>query len=243
LFAFLLNLLLQQWAMVLLGRGLHRPVTGTIFELVRMTPNLLATLTLFKKGPQRFSVTPKGRTGQLRQRISPPRILTWVLAASCVAAVVFLLRISGLGLGHYPEVWVAYGAAFWLCFNAWLVWLAISRVKSMRFASEVRRSVRFPTDFRASLDGQACRVVNASLNGVRVLIADPTKAPDYTGFQLGQTYTLTVELGSLTASFQMVLKLVKAEPENGGYALGGDFLCDQFIERAALSRSIFALPN
>jgi cellulose synthase (UDP-forming) len=243
LFAFLLNFLLQQWAMVLLGRGMHRPLMGTIFELVRMTPNLLATLTLFKKGPQRFSVTPKGRTGQLRQRVSPPRILVWVLAASCVAAVVFLLRISGFGLGRYPEVWVAYGAAFWLCFNAWLVWLAICRVKSTRFASEVRRSVRFPTDFRAALNGQECKVVNASLNGVRLIIADPTKGPDYTGFQLGQTYTLTIELGSFITGFKLTVKLIKADPESGGYALGGDFLCDQFMERAALSRFIFTRPD
>jgi hypothetical protein len=159
-----------------------------------------------------------------------------------VAAVVFLLRISGFGLGHYAEVWVAYGATFWLCFNAWLVWLAISRVKSTRFASEVRRSVRFPTDFRAALNGQECKVVNASLNGVRLVIPAQA-APEYTGFQPDQVYTLTIELGPLTASFKMILKLLKAEPESSSYALGCDFVRGQFSERAALSQFIFSRTN
>lgn len=239
LFAFLLNYLLQQWAMILLGRGMYQPLTGTIFELVRLTPNLLATLTLFKKGPQRFLVTPKGRTGQLRQRIAPPRIFRWALGASGVAVVVFILRLEGHLMGHYSDVWVAYGAGFWLIFNSWLVWLAVRRVKSLRYASEVRRSVRFVTDLTGSLEGQKCTVQNASLNGVRLFISKANMALVPGNYQEGQTNNLTIKVDLVKIDLKVVLRLVDVDPNTGDCSLGCAFLNGQFYERAALSRSIF----
>ncbi len=242
LFAFMLNYLLQQWAMILLGRGMHQPISGTIFELVRMTPNLLATLTLFKKGPQRFSVTPKGRTGKRREQISPPRLLMWVLEASCVASIVFLMKINGFLLGHYSQEWVAYGAVFWLIFNAWLVWLAVSRVRSMRYASEVRRSVRFVTNLDGVVDGQECKVQNASLNGVKLVIAKQDKA--LAGdFKEGQTHNLTINLLQKNINLKVALQMITVDAKTGEVYLGCDFLTGQFTERAILSHVIFTAPK
>jgi cellulose synthase (UDP-forming) len=241
--AVMVNYLLQQWAMFRLGRGLYHPLSGTIFELVRMTPTLLATLALFKRGPQRSLVTPKGRTHKQRRRVSTPRPLVAVLAASGLALVVFGMRLGGLRLAPYAVDWLAYGALGWLAFNTGLVGLAVGRVKSKQFASEVRRSVRFLTDFPASLSGLECQVVNASLNGVRLVVPGLAAAPDFADYQPGQVYTLKVELGPVPVSFKVVLKLLKAEPESGGYALGCDFVRGQFSERAALARFIFTRPN
>ena len=48
----------QQAALYLLGRGAYRPLLSILFELVRMTPNLVATLTLVVRRAPHFSVTP-----------------------------------------------------------------------------------------------------------------------------------------------------------------------------------------
>ena len=241
LVAFLLNYFFQQWSMVLLGRGMHKPIKGTIFELVRMTPNIMATLTLFKKGPQRFSVTPKGRTGQHRQPIAPPRILLWVLASSSLAGFIFLLKLTGL-LETYSEVWVAYGAFFWLIFNSWLVWLAVKRVKSIRFASEVRRSVRFSTDLAASLGGLKVRVQNVSLTGVRLLAPFQDHALA-TAFQKGQVHILTINLEGARLTLKVVIKSVASDPEKKTDFLGCEFISGQFQERSILSSTLFNAPE
>ncbi|MGI8657600.1 MAG: glycosyltransferase family 2 protein, partial [Candidatus Limnocylindria bacterium] len=52
---------LQQAALYMLGRGAYRPILSVVFDLVRMSPNFVATLTLFTSKTPRFKVTPKGR--------------------------------------------------------------------------------------------------------------------------------------------------------------------------------------
>ena len=63
-FAFGTQFILGQLALRVLSRGCHRPVLSILFEFVRMTPNLLATLTLFRSRAVTFRVTPKGRVGR-----------------------------------------------------------------------------------------------------------------------------------------------------------------------------------
>jgi cellulose synthase/poly-beta-1,6-N-acetylglucosamine synthase-like glycosyltransferase len=239
--AFLLNYFFQQWSMVLLGRGMHKPISGTIFELVRMTPNIRATLTIFKKGPQRFSVTPKGRTGQHRQRIAPPRILLWVLASSSLAGFIFLLNLIGF-LKTYSNVWVAYGAFFWLIFNSGLVWLAIKRVKSISFASEVRRSVRFSTDLAAGLGGLKVRIQNVSLTGVR-LVTSLQITGFAEAFQKEQVHILVTNLDHTNVTLKVVIKSIAADSEKNAVFLGCEFLPGQFQERSILSKTLFNAPE
>ena len=80
--AFGANFVLGQLALRVLSRGCHRPVLSVVFEFVRMTPNLLATLTLLTNRRAAFRVTPKGRTADGRRPTHVPRPLKVVLGLS-----------------------------------------------------------------------------------------------------------------------------------------------------------------
>ena len=76
---------LQQVALYLLGRGAYRPVLSIVFDLVRMSPNFLATLSLFVPRTPRFRVTPKGRIAADRGRVAAPAMLRVMDALTGVA--------------------------------------------------------------------------------------------------------------------------------------------------------------
>jgi cellulose synthase (UDP-forming) len=159
---------LQQAALYLLGRGAYRPILSVIFDLVRMTPNLAATLTLLRPRRPRFMVTPKGRMAARRGRVETPKPLRAVLGISVVAAIVFVLAQLGALPIRYEAEWAARGAFAWLVVNAVLVWLAIGRVRSLRYAAERRSSVRFALDLAGSVDGVDVTVQDVSVGGALV---------------------------------------------------------------------------
>ena len=134
---------LQQAALYLLGRGAYRPILSIVFDLVRVSPNFLATLTLFSSRTPRFRVTPKGRMAANRGRIEAPVMLRAAFAACFVGATVYVLHLLGVFSITYVSEWAAAGAFFWLVVNAALVWIAARRVRSLRFAAERRSAVRF----------------------------------------------------------------------------------------------------
>ena len=84
---------LQQAALYLLGRGAYRPILSIVFDLVRMSPNFLATLNLFTSRKPRFRVTPKGRMAADRGRIEAPVMLRAAFAACFVGATVYVLHL------------------------------------------------------------------------------------------------------------------------------------------------------
>jgi cellulose synthase (UDP-forming) len=175
--AFGLTYGLQQLAMYRLGRGSYRPLLSTIFELVRMTPNLSATLTLLVPRTPRFAVTPKGRTADdVRGRVAPPAPLAAILWLSLVAAVVYALALLHVMPINYPYAWVAGGAFVWLAVNAGLIWLAIRRVRSLRFAAERRSAVRFAVDRPGWVDGEPIAVQDVSVGGVLLAADEPLVA-------------------------------------------------------------------
>jgi cellulose synthase (UDP-forming) len=175
---FLLTFVIQRAALRLLSRGYFQESLQIVFEIVRMTPNLLATLTLVRRKPHTFRVTPKGRVGDERHRIGPPSILYSLVALSLFTAVWFVLTLAGLSGMTYEEPWVAYGAAFWLVFNGVFVIKAIRRVRSPRFATERRAGVRFDTELDGVLGGVPCRVLDLSLNGARVSVDRGAAIPE-----------------------------------------------------------------
>jgi len=168
--AFGVTFLIQRVALALLGRGFAPQGISTVFELVRMSPNLRATLTLFRPGGRAFKVTPKGRVGDERTRTQVPKLLSAALVVSLVAAVWFALSAAGRTPLSYDEPWAAYGAAFWLGVNALFVLAAIRRIRSERFAGERRASVRFDVTMPGRLDGGACRIHDISLTGAKVAV-------------------------------------------------------------------------
>jgi cellulose synthase (UDP-forming) len=228
--AFLVTFGLQQLAMRMLSRGYHRPVLSVIFELVRMTPNLVATLGLFTRRRAPFVVTPKGRTGDGRTAVHAPTLLVWVAALSAVTAGWFLLTISGLTPVRYAVPWAAYAAMVWLIVNAALVGIAIRRVRALRYAHERRASVRFELDIDGELEDEPARVRDLSLTGARVEMRHAV---------VGTAPMLEVRLGGTAISLRTHVRSYRGEPNEPG-VYGLEFAPGQHAALAALALALFA---
>jgi cellulose synthase/poly-beta-1,6-N-acetylglucosamine synthase-like glycosyltransferase len=179
--AFGISFALQRAAIIMLARGRAPQVLTSVFEMVRMVPNLRATLTLLGRRARRFEVTRKGRMADGRTDRPVPALLMTLLAASVVAGAWFGLTAAGYTPVTYGEPWAAYGAAGWLVANAVLLWLAIRRIRAERFSGERRASVRFDVDLAGTLAGQPCRVLDLSLTGARVVLPRGSGPSGYDG--------------------------------------------------------------
>jgi cellulose synthase (UDP-forming) len=229
--AFLATYGLQQLAMYRLGRGAYRPVLSTVFELVRMTPNLSATLSLLLPRTPRFSVTPKGRTaGDDRGRMGAPAPLVAVLGLSFVAAAVYALTLLGALPITYRYGWAAAGAFIWLAVNAVLVWRAIRRVRSLRFAAERRSAVRFAVDRPGWVDGEPISVQDVSVGGVLLASSEPLLERD--------AHLVSFDLDSgITSLWATVRSTRRAASGELHYAM--EFEPGQHTARAELMRAVF----
>jgi cellulose synthase (UDP-forming) len=166
---------LQQAALYLLGRGAYRPILSIVFDLVRMSPNFLATLSLFSARTPRFRVTPKGRIASRRGRIEAPVMLRAVFGACVVGAFVYVLHLLGAFRIPYASELAAAGAFLWLVVNASLVWIAAQRVRSLRFAAERRSAVRFAVDVPGSVDRIEAQVQDISVGGALLAVDRPVR--------------------------------------------------------------------
>ena len=171
--------LLSQLSLRVLSRGCHRPVLSILFEFVRMTSNLLATTTLVTNRRATFQVTPKGRTGAGRHPTHVPRPLTAILGLTVVAVAWYALTLLGATPIHYTVPWAVHAAFAWMLVNVTLVWLAIRRVRSPRYAAERRSSVRFATELVARLDGVDATVRDVSLTGARIEMPMETEPSEH----------------------------------------------------------------
>jgi cellulose synthase/poly-beta-1,6-N-acetylglucosamine synthase-like glycosyltransferase len=227
--AFGATLMVQQLALRALSRGCHRPVLSTMFELVRMSPNLRATLTLVTGGRPRFAVTPKGRQDQPRRTVHEPWLLRVVALLSVASAAWYAATLLGVTPVHYAVPWAVHGAFFWLVVNFALVMLAIARVRSSRFGPERRSSVRFTLDLPATYGGRPGRVLDLSLTGARLHLTAPPLP--------GAPVVLAISLGG--RSFELPCVGRKTRHTEGGYELGLEFGRVPTDERAALALALF----
>ena len=222
---------LSQLALWALSRGCHRPVLTLLFEFVRMTPNLLATATLFGDHGATFRVTPKGRTGDGRTRTHVPRLLTVILGISFVAAAWYALTVLGVTPVHYAVPWAVHASFAWMLVNVTLVWLAIRRVRSSRYAAERRSSVRFATDMPARLDGLEATVRDVSLTGARIEL--PVAAA------IAEHASLTIELpGGQVLDFTGASRSTWTDAR-GRPMVGFEFDPEQDSARARLALALF----
>ena len=222
---------LQQAALYLLGRGAYRPLLSVVFDLVRMSANFMATVSLFVPRTPRFRVTPKGRIGADRGRIEPPLLLRFSLGVSFVAATVFALHLVGpFDLGYASE-WAAFGAFAWLAVNAGLVWVAIRRVSSLRYAGERRSAVRFAVDVPGWIDGQAATVHDVSVGGALIAAEQPLVERE--------SHLVSFALPGGTTSLWATIRSSR-RAESGEYHYALEFEPGQFPARAALARTVFA---
>ncbi|HET7026077.1 MAG TPA: glycosyltransferase [Candidatus Limnocylindrales bacterium] len=234
--AFGSTFLLQQLALRALSRGTHRPILSLMFELVRLTPNLRATLTLLTRGRPQFAVTPKGRLADGRTRAHVPVVLRGVLAGSVLGAAWFALTLLGRTPVRYEEPWAIAAAFGWLVVNAALVFLAVVRVRSARYAPERRSSVRFEANVPGTFANLPCEILDLSLTGARIAIAG---APEP-----GRTQLLSLALGGRTLSIDATERSHRFG-DDGRLVLGLSFADEITAERAELALALFmtrALP-
>jgi len=222
---------LQQAALYLLGRGAYRPLLSVVFDLVRMSPNFMATLSLFIPRTPRFRVTPKGRVAADRGRIEPPLLLRLSLGISFVAASVYAFHRLGLFDLGYASEWAAVGAFGWLVVNALLVWTAIRRVSSVRYAGERRSAVRFAIDVPGWIDGAPAAVQDVSVGGALVATEQPLVERE--------SHLVSFELPGGTTSLWSQVRFTR-RAESGEYHYALEFEPGQYPARAFLARTVFA---
>ena len=228
--AFSITYGLQQAALYMLGRGAYRPVLSVVFDLVRMSPNFLATLSLFTSHRPQFRVTPKGRIASLRGRIQAPVMLRAAFGACVVGAIVYVLHLLEVFSIPYASDWAAAGAFFWLVVNAMLVWLAAQRVRSLRFAAERRSAVRFAVDVAGTVDGESASVQDLSVGGA--LLATREALVERKSHRL--SFALPGGTTSLRARMRSSRRAASGEHH---YAF--EFEPGQFPAKGALARIVF----
>ena len=221
---------LQQAALYLLGRGAYRPVLSVVFDLVRMSPNFLATMTLFTSRSPRFRVTPKGRMAADRGRVEAPVMLRAALGGSFVGAAVYVLHLLGALSIPYASEWAAAGAFFWLVVNAGLVWVAMRRVRSLRFAAERRSAVRFAVDIGGAVDGAGASVQDVSVGGALVATADPLVERE--------AHLLSFEVAGATTSLWARIRSSR-RAASGEFHYAFEFEPGQYPAKGALARAVF----
>jgi cellulose synthase/poly-beta-1,6-N-acetylglucosamine synthase-like glycosyltransferase len=174
---FLATLGLQFVALRLLARGHYPPILSVLFEVLRMPAVLPATLAILVPGRDvRFRVTPKGRREDGHARTPVPRLLTALAAASSAGMAWFAACLFGLAPVHYAVPWAAIGAAMFIAMNEALLLAAIGRIRSTRFAGNRRAATRLQVHVAGQLAGASMRVLDLSVTGARVEMADPAPA-------------------------------------------------------------------
>ena len=244
-FAFFgLTFVLGQMAMRILSRGWHRSMLSIVFELVRMTPNIGATLTLLRPGRIGFRVTPKGRTGDSRRSAPEPLLLRVTAVLSVVGLAWFALTLLGRTPTRYEVPWAAYATAGWLVLNTFLLVAAIGRVRALRFAGERRASHRFETVLHGRIDDTPCEIHDLSLTGARIELGRlPVLGTSkrHGGSPSLERHELSVPIDGR----QIVLKAVSRSERRDGFRtiVGLEFLPDQDAARARLALALFATTS
>jgi cellulose synthase/poly-beta-1,6-N-acetylglucosamine synthase-like glycosyltransferase len=228
--AFVGTFLLQQLALKALSRGCHRPILSVVFELVRMTSNLRATMSLVTRRRPTFVVTPKGRQGDGRNRVRVPVPLRLLLGGSVVASAWFALTMLGRTPITYAEPGAVVAAFGWMLFNVALVCLAIVRVRSLRFAPERRASVRFDAELPGLLGDLVAETRDVSAAGARVVTGS--------ALPVGSKVTLTLGDTGAPIALRVVVRSVRRD-ELGGHIHGVEFLGGQHRTRARLALLLF----
>ena len=167
LVAFGITFALQRFAIGLLSRGYAPQRLAMLFEFVRMQSNITATLSYLRQGERPFQVTAKaGSKGRTRQPV--PGLLLGLIALTALATVWFGCTLAGLTPTTYEVHWTAYGAVFWMLVNACMLTGAASRIRSERFASDRRSSVRLTSGGSVWLDGTISELLDVSVGGALV---------------------------------------------------------------------------
>jgi cellulose synthase/poly-beta-1,6-N-acetylglucosamine synthase-like glycosyltransferase len=233
LIVFATTFLLQQWAMVRLGRGQLRPIASTVFDIVRLQATFGALYTALTGREIEFSVTPKGRSSGAVRRIRVPRLLIALAALYLVAFCFYVATIAGFTGVEYGTPGVAHGAAFWLVFGGVILWMSIRRIHALDFAPERRGSHRHGVHARAQLDGQEAVVTDLSLTGARIALVGDAPEP-----RSGTSIHLLIDVGHTEAD--LTADVVAIDRHGDGRAtVRATFHDGQWEQLARLTEGLF----
>jgi cellulose synthase (UDP-forming) len=218
----------QRFALSALSRGYAPQGMAILFELIRMPANFAATMTLFSPGERRFNVTAKGRTGDDRSNLAAPRVLWLLLACSIVTGAWAIATLAGWTPMTYSVPWAAGGSMVWLVMNAVMLAVAISRIRSMRFATDRRSSVRVATERHGRWDGTPVSIIDLSVGGALVEVPH--------GLAVAAGTELMVDLGDATVTIRVTERSRRPSPDGrNAERVGVEFLPDQTVGRARLA--------
>lgn len=230
-------LVAQFVALRLLARGYYPPFLSVLFETLRMPAVLPATLAITGRS-RSFKPTPKGQTDADRDSVKVPTLLVVLATASTVALLVLPFGLLDLLPWRYDVPAAAAASAVFCAVNLILMIVAIRRIRSIRFAGERRNAYRFSVDWTGTYGGRACRIVDVSLTGARLVVDDSAPAADRTGAG-SATNPLVIDTptrGHLHLRCHPRRLLGQAD---GTRTLGIDFAPGQLNARRDLSLAVF----
>lgn len=236
---FLPAFVLQGLALRALGRGRSPAGIATVFDLVRLPANLLATTRLLSGRDRGFTVTAKGRTGESRGRAPLPRLHAALVLATGASALWFVATSAGLTPLTYGVPWVANVAALWLGLNGLLLALAVRRITQSRFSAERRSAVRFPVAGDALVAGRPAWLLDASLTGFRAVL------PEGAGPLADEHATVVVSgpHGPVTIDVVVRSRRSRTTPSGAELVVGLEVLPGQLREQGRLAIALFAAAH
>ncbi len=218
-------LLLQIIALALLHRGHFNLLLTLVLEAVRVRSAIAAMGILIHNRHPSFLVTPKGRNGDVRRRVRPAYMLTFLLVLNVIGFIIFGTHIHNSPRDPLSEWWFFSG--FWALFNTVVLLGAVLRVTSKRFASERRNAPHFTIEAEAKLANAKCKIIDIAVGGMRLKIDRPL------ALRVGQREELRFTFGKMDFCLNIEVRWIA----NGQF--GVRFLSDQEDEQARLCLWIF----
>ncbi len=225
----------QQFAMLMLSRGRHSLGAGIMFDFFRVPASVRALGRLiFPKGAK-FLVTPKGRSGSERDVGHLPSSLMFLTVIGLGVWGYFIASVLGYTPTLYKQFSVVAIALFFLVLNIGVLFAALGRAISWRFAAERRGAQRFNLPFSVQVGGHRAMLHRPSMNGGLINADAIPHSIDDPPLRLhaGQEVSVTFKQGGLIHTLTGVVK----KNTDDGYAIG--FTPGQWAEQGALSQALF----
>ena len=168
--AFAAMFTLRLWGAKRLLRGhIHWP-TAFALRVMRIPVGLACLWWLVSRRSLQFAVTPKGGA-EHRRRGRTPGILFALMAFTGGLCAYAAAGVAGLVPWHTSTPSTV-ASGLWLALAVAVLLLGVLRIRSPRYATSRRDSPRFPLGAPVTLDGQPAELIDISVGGAAVRLAE-----------------------------------------------------------------------
>lgn len=225
----------QQFAMLMLSRGRHSLGAGIMFDFFRLPASVRAVGRLLFPEGAKFLVTPKGRSGSERALGHLPSSLMLLTVVGLGVWAYFIASVLGYTPTVYSQFSVVAIALFFLVLNITVLFVALGRATSWRFAAERRGAQRFDLPVVVQVAGHRAMLHRPSMNGGIINSEALPHSIDGDSLSLkpGQEVSVTFKQGGAVHALTGVVK----KTTDDGYAVG--FAPGQWAAQGALSQALF----